>query len=145
MSTVTITLRPDLIARVGGMIEPFVEAAAIIVRDEIVAVINESTPGGRFYPIPGTGAVYQASAPGQPPAEREGIYRESWQSTPAVRRGKRVVAGVFNDRRTDGGDLLWPILELGTRDGKLAPRPHVGPAIEPALPLIEALAKRASS
>ena len=124
-------------------LEPFVEAAAIIVRDEIVAVINESVPAGRFYLIPGTGATYQASAPGQPPAEREGIYREFWESTPAVQTGSRIIAGVFNDRTTDGGEPLFPILEYGTRDGKLAPRPHVGPGMERSVPKIEALAKRA--
>ena len=141
----TITLRPDLVAKVGGMLEPFVEAAAIVVRDEIVAVMEESDPTGRMYLIPGTKRKYTASAPGEPPAIREGVYREFWKSTPAVRQGKRVVAAVFNDLRVEGGVPLWEILEFGTLDGKLKPRPHVGPAIERALPLIDALAKRSSS
>jgi hypothetical protein len=144
MATRYIDLSQHAIGVLRKRLEPFVEAAAIIVRDEIVGVINESTPAGRFYRVPGTGATYQASAPGQAPAEREGIYRESWKSTPAVSQGSRIIAGVFNDRTTESGEPLFPILEYGTTDGKLAPRPHVGPGIERALPKIRALARRAS-
>lgn len=143
------------------LVEPFVEAVAILVQDQIVAEINASSPGGRIYRIPGTryrdgkkgtatkaGGRYQASAPGQAPAEREGIYRERWQHTPPAREGNQVVARVFNDATVGPEEIpLGAILEDGISGGegesRMAPRPHIGPALQKAEPRINNLAKEA--
>lgn len=145
------------------LVTRIVEAGAEIIRDEIVAVINESSPTGRRYAIPGTqpprrrdgqwlpGKSYRASAPGEPPAEREGLYRASWKSTPAVVEGNTVRAGVFNDRRVGRDDIpLWLILEFGTTPivggdlviQSLQPRPHIRPAVERARPKLRQMVQR---
>lgn len=142
------------------LVEPLIEAAAILVRDEIVSEINSSTPAGSQYRIPGTRyrdgkkgqsrkrGLYTASAPGQAPAEREGIYRERWQNTPAVREGGQVAAAVFNDASVGKQqEPLAAILEYGMKEqgkGRVAPRPHIAPAIDRAEPKIRALVKEAS-
>jgi len=151
------------------LVEPLVEATAILVRDQIVQEINESKPAGRMYRIPGTRyrdgkkgpsakrGRYRASAPGQAPAEREGIYAARWQFTPAARVGNQVVAHVFNDATVGKQQVpLGAILEYGKKapadgaDGDLpaggqnAPRPHIGPALAKAQPKIDALTKEAS-
>lgn len=154
----------------GGGLPPIllrraVEVAAEIIRDEIVAVINESSPSGRRYAIPGTqpprkrdgewisGKSYRASAPGEPPAEREGLYRASWKATPATVDGNTVRAGVYNTRRVGDDIPLWVILEYGTTPivggltatMEIEPRPHIRPAVERARPKIQAMLKRLGS
>lgn len=157
------------------LMEPLVEAAAITLRDQIVEQINQSKPAGKRYRIPGTRyrdgkkgpsrkeGTYVASAPGQAPAEREGIYRERWQNTPSVREADQVVAKVFNDATVGKSqEPLALILEKGHRipddadapetaeakkpgkkGGRMAPRPHIAPAIEKAEAKIQALIQEA--
>jgi hypothetical protein len=159
------------------LMEPLVEAAAITLRDAVVEQINQSTPVGRRYRIPGTRyrdgkkgksrktGTYIASAPGQAPAEREGIYRERWQNTPSVREADQVAAKVFNDATVGKAqEPLALILEKGHRipddadapetaaakkpgktGGRMAPRPHIAPAMEKAKEKIQALIQEASS
>ncbi|HYG70187.1 MAG TPA: hypothetical protein VD838_21100, partial [Anaeromyxobacteraceae bacterium] len=102
---------------------------------EIVTTINDSDPTGRTYRIPGTGATYRASAPGEPPAIREGLYVSSWHGTPAVELGNAVMAAAFTNRRV-GAHSLGELLEYGTKRG-LAPRPHVRPAMTKAKPKVK--------
>ena len=45
--------------------------------------------GGRRYRVPGTGAFYTASAPGQPPAVRTGAYRSSYVPRAEQKSGKQ--------------------------------------------------------
>jgi hypothetical protein len=108
------------------------EAVATDLRDEIVLGMDPG-PGprtGHEYPMPDGSGTYTASAPGEPPAVRTGVYAGAWQVSPPVIQGNRVVAAAVNDRRTEGGDSLGLILEFGTTDGKIAPRPHIRPAME---------------
>ena len=121
---------------------PLVEAGARIVHEEVVAVMEEAPPRtGREYRVPGTKTVYTASAPGEPPAIREGAYRDSWRTTPAIEEGDTVVAVAYTDLRTDdGAHVIGEMLEFGTET--MAPRPHVRPAIDAAAARIRELIKR---
>ena len=143
------------------LVAPLVEASAITVADSVRRVINASSPAGRKYRIPGTkstrvrdgkrgparraGTRYTASAPGQAPAEREAIYRDSWTHTPAVVVGDEVAAFAYSDATVgEDNEPLGPILEDGDRRGRLRPRPHAGPAIRLAEPKIRKLVNEAS-
>jgi hypothetical protein len=110
------------------------EAGAIIVRDEIVQYMLDSSPSGELYEIPGTVAEYRASAPGQPPAIREGRYINSWHWTPAVVEDDQVVAFAFTDLMV-GNWVLGDLLEYGT--SHMEPRPHVVPALPIAAAKLE--------
>lgn len=89
--------------------------------------------GGRRYRVPGSGASYVASAPGQPPAVRTGAYRLSY-----VPRAEQKSGNVYRSLIESGlgvnGWNLGNLLENGTR--KMAPRPHDKRIIESALPEI---------
>lgn len=139
----------------------FVDAAAELVRDEIVETMENSTPSGREYPIPGTGSrkrqrkgktvkrpTYTASAPGEPPAIREGLYLAAWKTTRGVRVGDGVQATAYNDRRVGpaGEYLLGELLEYGTSDllnyrVRMEPRPHIRPALDAVRPKINELVR----
>lgn len=122
---------------------PIVEAGARIVREEVVSAMEDARPRtGREYLVPGTRTPYTASAPGEPPAIREGAYRDSWQTTPAVEVGDSVMAAAYTDLRTeDGAHVIGEILEFGA--GRIAPRPHVRPAIDAAAARIRELVEQA--
>lgn len=96
-------------------------------RDNVVLVIESSSPSGLLYKIPGTKTWYTASREGQPPAVREGLYRDSWKVAPAVVEDGRVTALFYSDKRV-GPWLLGLLLELGTED--MGPRPHIAMAME---------------
>ena len=142
------------------VLEPLVEAAARIVRDKIIEVMEASTPSGKRYPIPSTiaprkrynpetgqweelpGKFYTASAPGEPPAVRTGGYRDAWLASGAfeARDGHGVMAVVYNSIYVGKGRVpLWDILQRGRKDGTLQSRPHIDKALELARPEIEAL------
>lgn len=107
----------------------FAEAGAIMVRDEIVNVIREASPAGEVYQIPGTRSSYRASAPGQPPAVREGRYINSWQWTPAVEVEDEMVATAYSDLMV-GPYVLADMFEKGTIH--MEPRPHVDDGVRRA-------------
>lgn len=107
---------------------------------------------GRRYIVPGTGRMtyykkthtakitykkYTASAPGEAPAVRTGIFRLSWKPKVYVdyTKGYSIVSKVESTQRTDNGKyLLGEILEEGT--SKMAPRPHHEAIQKKALPAI---------
>lgn len=120
---------------------------------------------GRQYIVPGTGRMtyykrdskdgkhkagtatityrrYTASAPGEPPAVRTGVFRMSWRPQVYVDHTKEpdhlsVMCRIENYTRTDNGKyLLGEILEHGSPGGKIAPRPHHDRIREKALPAI---------
>lgn len=79
---------------------------------------------GRKYRVPGTKRYYTASAPGEPPAVRTGVFRMSWQPKSLVENGA-YISRVESSVRTDNGRyLLGEILEDGTPGSQMAPRPH---------------------
>lgn len=80
---------------------------------------------GRIYRVPNTKRRYQASAPGEAPANRTGAYRMSWQPSTYVSEmsGELTVTSQVGSNYRVNGKILSEMLEYGT--GKMAPRPHV--------------------
>lgn len=77
---------------------------------------------GRRYRVPHTKAYYTASAPGEPPAMRTGMYRAGF--TPKTYGfGDSVISRVENTVMVNGY-VLGQLLENGTPGGQMAPRPH---------------------
>ena len=156
--------RIDLTSAVMGSpqhvnaIKARVEAGARLTRNAIVRGMEEADPrSGREYRVggvideatgkikPGTGTLYTASAPGEPPAVRTGTYLGRWQTTPAVVTGTRVSAAAVNDAKTEDGEhYIGELLEYGTHrataasgggtimpyEASMAPRPHIRTAVE---------------
>lgn len=88
--------------------------------------------GGRRYRVPGTKRYYTASAPGEPPAVRTGVFRMSWQPS-AHSTGDVFVSKVESTVRTNNGRyILGELLEHGT--SRMAPRPHHDKIREKAMP-----------
>lgn len=104
---------------------------------------------GRRYKVPGTfkrqrdkktgkmrnGRYYTASAPGEPPANRTGMFRMTW--FPEAKIGTEgsdfsVISEIYNETTVPKGYLLGELLEDGT--SKMAPRPHHERIQEEALP-----------
>lgn len=111
-------------------------------------IVLRGQRSGRRYKVPGTyrrqrdkvtgkmknGRYYTASAPGEPPAVRTGIYRMSWQPEAHVVAGS-YISRISSDVRTDDGrHILGEILEKGT--ARMAPRPHHDRILEHAEPKI---------
>lgn len=105
---------------------------------------------GRRYKVPGTyrrqrdaktgrmknGRYYTASAPGEPPAVRTGVFRMSWQPTAKVAFGS-YISRIESDVTTpDGRYNLGELLEDGTKNGKIAPRPYQDKILKKATPEI---------
>ena len=96
--------------------------------------------GGRRYKIPHVGGYYTASAPGQPPAARTGIFRGGWQ--PAVDlAGDVFLSKIENNVSTSDypgasgrSYTLGELLENGT--SRMAPRLHHDKIKEQAEPKI---------
>lgn len=105
---------------------------------------------GRRYKVPGTykrqrdkvtgkmrnGRYYTASAPGEPPAVRNGAFRNSWQPTARVAFGS-YISRIESDLRTENEHYtLGEILENGT--SRMAPRPYQDAILEKAkMPILK--------
>jgi hypothetical protein len=97
---------------------------------------------GRIYRIPHTKQTYQASAPGEPPAVRTGIFRLSWGPHIHVEKQGvhfRAVSAIESSLRV-GKYLLGDILEDGTP--RMKPRPYKQAVRDRAMPKIQALYKK---
>lgn len=116
-------------------------------------IVLRGQRSGRRYNVPGTGRVkynkrdhtatityrkYTASAPGEAPAVRTGVFRASWQprtESEGVGDNLSVRAMIESSVRTDNGKyLLGEVLEDGT--GRMAPRPYKEAIQEKAMPKI---------
>lgn len=114
--------------RIGAAIAPMADAYARTIRN---AIVDQMEPGplrtGEDYFVPGTRTLYTASAPGQPPAVREALYRDAWETDPPIISRQAVIATVYNNRvvTTKSGRryLLALLLDMGTDNMK--PRPHI--------------------
>ena len=92
---------------------------------------------GKVYPVPNTKKTYRASAPGEPPAVRTGVFRLSWGTHVHVEKKGvhfRAVAAIESKEKA-GGHPLGEILENGT--GKMKPRPYKQKVVDKALPKIK--------
>ena len=90
---------------------------------------------GRIYTVPGTRRKYTASAPGEPPANRTGAFRLSWQPSAHVVFGSYISRIETNLRTDDGKYTLGDLLEEGTE--RMAARPYKDLILEKAEPEIE--------
>jgi hypothetical protein len=103
---------------------------------ELVEGLKESLdpgPGprtGEQYYVPGTRTLYTASAPGEHPAVREGVLRDSWKPLPVAIDDSSVTAGAGSDLRTEGGHYLAQVLNDGTADGRIGPRPFISNTLD---------------
>lgn len=77
---------------------------------------------GRRYKLPHSRAYYTASAPGEAPAMRTGMYRAGF-SPKTFAFGDSVISRVENEVKVNGY-VLGQLLENGTPGGQMAPRPH---------------------
>ena len=97
---------------------------------------------GRIYKVPNTGKKYKASAPGESPAARTGIFLLSWGPHAHVEKKGvhfRAVSSIESKEKA-GGKLLGEMLENGT--GKIKPRPYKQKVIDKALPKIKEIYKK---
>lgn len=137
---ITYSMTPDkAIAEAVNSIRQQVEARSSKAANELRNSSLEILRGqrsGRRYRVPGKKTYYTASAPGEPPAMRTGLFRISWQPT-ALKEGDTYISRVESDRRTSKGKyLLGEILEEGTPGGQMAARPYQDKILEHAEPKI---------
>ncbi len=137
---ISYSIKPDVaIEQAVQSIRQQVEARSYQAANEIRNSTLEILRGqrnGRRYRVPGKRVYYTASAPGEPPAVRTGLFRISWKPT-ALKEGDTYISRVESDRRTDNGKfLLGEILEQGTPGGRMAPRPYQDKILEHAEPAI---------
>ena len=116
------------------------------------AYVLRGQRSGKKYNIPGVGRMvynkksktarivhkkYTASAPGEAPAVRTGLFRMGWKRRTYISRldgSNRVLRAVTENDQMVGKYLLGELLEEGT--GKMAPRPYKDKVIQMALPRI---------
>ena len=94
---------------------------------------------GKVYRVPNTRQTYRASAPGEAPALRTGVFRLSWGTHVRVEKSGnhfRAISAIESRERA-GGRLLGEMLENGT--GRTAPRPYKQKVINRALPKVKAI------
>lgn len=95
---------PQVQAKIESGLERNVVDATNLVRNELVKrQLRYGSRSGRIYTKPNTKTQYQASAPGEPPANRTGRLAGSWQVdlTPYVGRvGTNLKYIVFLERGT---------------------------------------------
>lgn len=90
---------------------------------------------GRVYRKPHTKrATYTASAPGEPPARRTGNLRLHWNGDVKTEPAANGMVSVF--ATLESGEKYAGILENGTDNGKIAPRPFKEKIKEKAEPEI---------
>lgn len=125
----------DVVKSIRQQVEARSYDAAKELRNSSLEILRGQR-NGRRYRVPGKKTYYTASAPGEPPAMRTGLFRLSWQPT-ALKEGDTYISRVESDRRTDKGKfLLGQILEDGTPGGQMAPRPYQEKILKHAEPKI---------
>jgi len=123
----------DTVKRIRQQVEARSSEAANELRNSSLEILRGQR-SGRRYRVPGKKVYYTASAPGEPPAARSGLFRISWQPT-ALKEGDTYISRIESDRRIKIG-LLGQVLEEGTPGGQMAPRPHQERILKDAEPKI---------
>ena len=116
-------------AEIESQISRNVRAATLEGLSAVQRKLRRNTPSGEVYRVPNTNRLYRASAPGEPPANRTGSYANSWESRV---RGEEGFVGTKDKR--------GPWLELGTK--RMAPRPHLEPALMGKIQRLKAVLSR---
>lgn len=136
---VTVPLDTDL-REIAEKIQHQMESRAVRASYELYnasQLVLRGQRHGRRYRVPGTKRYYTASAPGEPPAVRTGVFRMSWQP-----KSQRVFGTYFSRIESDycvgGGRYnLGDLLENGTK--RMAPRPYSDQIVQRAEKKINAI------
>lgn len=144
-----IQVGEDLNQKITSQMRQRVVPASFELRNAAILVLRGQRHGRR-YNVPGTGRMtynrknktakitrtkYTASAPGEAPANRTGVFRLGWIPTNKVEgsgNGFRATAMIEHKQRVNNGRLLGDMLEHGT--ARMAPRPHHKRIIDKAMP-----------
>lgn len=105
----------DLSGELSGVSSNVLEAMARTTEAETKKNILRGEKSGEYYTVPKTSREYQASAPGEAPANRTGALAQSYNS----KLVSDSMAIVFSN-------LKYSKIEFGW--GYVAPRPHLRPA-----------------
>jgi hypothetical protein len=123
----------ELFGRLEGNAEAAVFAASQFMRGRVVERLTGNR-SGRIYRVPGASqATYQASAPGESPAQATGTLRQSVAADTPRREGDEVKARIGVDlkrvpyaRRLEFGGVHVQ----GRGVVRIAPRPYMRPAFD---------------
>ena len=137
--SITVKFRSNManvMAQVDGSAKGRMLQAVVEVRNETLETLSGQRTG-RIYRVPDSTKTYQASAPGEPPAQALAGLRQS--ITGKARSKAKVIIGEV------GTDMPYgPRLEFGFSDvdrlGRrynMAARPWLRPSFEKALPKVE--------
>lgn len=105
-------------------------------------LVLSGTRSGKIYKVPNhQHATYQASAPGEAPANRLGDFSSSWSVKTNISNGSAFEStpGIESAEKSKQY-LIGDILEEGTRH--MAPRAYKEKVVEKALPYINAIYSR---
>lgn len=132
----------EITASVEQQIKNRTVAASAEIRNTLISEVFRGTRSGKRYRIPSTKKYYDASAPGEPPAVRIGIFRNSFYKRPKVNRksdGLIFSAGVESGLKV-GAYLLGELLQNGTK--KMEARSYREIMVEKALPKVKEIFDR---
>ena len=124
----------EVVAAIESTATQRVLEAVNVVRGQALETLSGSR-SGRTYRVPGSRRTYTASAPGEPPASRLGELRQSVKI--ALKTAGRKIIGMVGTALEYG-----KVLEFGTRDGRIAPRPWLRISFEKAQPKVKAIFSR---
>lgn len=112
----------DVVKSIRQQVEARSYDAANELRNSSLEILRGQR-NGRRYRVPGKKTYYTASAPGEPPANRLGHFRMSWQPNTRAEDGV-YTSMIESDLKvgTSNQHLLGDILEEGTAN--MAPRPY---------------------
>lgn len=85
------------------------------------------------------GQLYRASAPGEAPASRKNTLRRSFQRRYYIQQAneKLTVHAMAESKLKVGKHLLAEVLDKGTKDRRILPRPFAEKAKQEALPEVQ--------
>lgn len=107
--------------------------------EESNSILKDKLSGqgsGRTYQIPGTNQTYTASSPGEPPAERTGELKESYEYM--INPLGDTITGYLGTNNE-----VAKMLEFGT--SKMAARPHLNPTFKNNLEIYKEIMSNAIS
>lgn len=123
---VTLISRLDIaLGTVEDIIKRKVYSMGLVTHEKLLTDVLTGPRTGRWYRVPGTNRMYQASAPGEAPATRTGALRQSY------RVGRVEGTGVDAHVKVGSSMPYAPVLELDKN------REHLSTAVKLARPAHE--------